>query len=174
MAKHARQEKATTLPPAERAREIALRLLTFAPRSSAQLREALIAREVEPQIVDEVIERYKQVGLLDDAELAARIARTRHLEKGAAPRLITQELQRKGFEPEHIDHALAQITEESQLETARSLAKSRWEKSAALAPQVRTRRVVGFLARKGYSPSLAFALVKDLERADIEGHGIFT
>lgn len=164
----ARQEKATTLPPAERAREIAIRLLTHSPRSATQLRQGLIARDVEPSLADEVIARYVEVGLLDDAGLAATIARTRHAERGTAARVIEQELRRKGFTDDHIAAALEPITHEAERDAAARLAFKRWERTEGLPGDVRVRRVVAHLGRKGYSPGLAFALVKDLAHADSE------
>jgi regulatory protein len=165
----ARQEEPTTLPPAERAREIALRILSHSPRSAAQLREGLLTREVEPQIADEVIARYIEVGLLDDSALAAMIARTRHHERGKSARAIAVELRRKGFSDDDIASALAPIDADAERAAAEQLAARKWHGTASLPTEVRVRRVVGHLGRKGYSPSLAFALVKNLQRADIEG-----
>jgi len=166
----ARREDATTTPadPAERAREIALRVLSNSPRSCAQLREKLLARDVEPQLAEEIIARYIEVGLLDDPALAAQIARTRHAERGLAPRAIRMELQRKGFSPHDIEDALAPIPDDID-DRAREIARKRWDALASLAPEVRSRRVVAMLARKGYSPSSAFAVVKDWQRADRAG-----
>jgi len=166
----ARREDATTTPadPAERAREIALRLLTHSARSCAQLREKLIARDVEPEMADQLIARYVEVGLLDDATLAAQIARTRHNERGLAPRAIRMELQRKGFTAADIESALEPI-DDSIDDRAREIARKRWDSLAAVAPEVRVRRVVGLLARRGYAPSQAFAVVKDWQRADKAG-----
>ena len=166
----ARREDATTTPadPAERARDIALRSLTQSPRSCAQLREKLISRDVEPQLADSLIARYVEVGLLDDAGLAAQIARTRHAERGLAPRAIRLELLRKGFEPHDIEAALEPIDDAID-DRAKELARKRWDALASVPPEVRTRRVVGMLARKGYAPSSAFAVVKDWQRADKAG-----
>ena len=168
--RRARREEATTLPPAERAREIALRILTNGPRSSAQLREGLISREVPEDVAEQVITRYIEVGLLDDAALSATIARTRYAERGVAPRVIEQELVRKGFSRTDIDAALAPIDAGAQHSAAASLAARKWSRLEGQDKQVRIRRVVAHLGRKGYPPSLAFALVKDLQRADIEGY----
>lgn len=156
----------TRKDPAEQAREIALRLLTHSPRSAAQLREGMLSRDVEPEVADEVIERYREVGLLDDPELAATIARTRHRERGKSRRAVRQELQRKGFEVHDIDAALEQISDESEHEVAREMAFKRWDQLEGVDRDKRVRRVVGMLGRRGYSPSLAFALVRECEDAD--------
>ena len=146
-------------------------MLTRAPRSAADLRSRLIAKEVEPDVADEVIARYREVGLLDDASLAAMIARTRHLERGQAPRAIAVELRRKGFDDECIRVALAPLTVDMQEDRARDLAAARWSRDADVDSDVKTRRTVAYLARKGYPASLAFALVRDLKRADSEAKG---
>ena len=171
MSQRARSNSATTTPvdPAEHAREIALRLLTHTARSSAQLREGLTSRDVAPDVADEVIARYQEVGLLDDAALAASIVRTRHRERGRSRRAIEQELRRKGFESEHIDAALDQITADDEHDAARNLAAKRWESLEGLDDQVRVRRVVGMLGRRGYAPGLAYGLVQELQRADRSG-----
>ncbi|PKQ14430.1 MAG: recombination regulator RecX [Actinobacteria bacterium HGW-Actinobacteria-8] len=168
MPPRARREAPTTAPPAERARELALCILTRAPRSAADLRARLVAKEIEPAVADEVIARYIEVGLLDDASLAAMIARTRHAERGLAPRAIAQELRRKGFEEDHIRAALDPLTADVQEETARELAAKRWSREADTQMEARVRRTVSHLARKGYPATLAFALVRDLQRADSE------
>ncbi|MFV0633212.1 regulatory protein RecX [Demequina sp.] len=168
MSPRARQESSTTTPedPAERAREIALRLLTHSARSTAQLHDGLTSRDVDPGVADEIIARYIEVGLLDDAALAATIARTRHAERGRSRRAIAQELRRKGFEADHIERAIEQIDDEDEHDAARELAAKRWKSLEGLDDQVRTRRVVSMLGRRGYGPNLAFALVNELRRAD--------
>ncbi|WP_297081961.1 regulatory protein RecX [uncultured Demequina sp.] len=171
MSPRARSGSATTTPadPAEHAREIALRLLTHSARSSAQLREGLVSRDVDPEVADEVIARYREVGLLDDAALSASIVRTRHRERGRSRRAIEQELRRKGFEAGHIEDALDQISSDDERDAARILAAKRWESLEGLEDQVKVRRVVGMLGRRGYGPSLAYGLVQELQRADRSG-----
>ncbi|WP_062384767.1 regulatory protein RecX [Demequina iriomotensis] len=154
----------------EKAREIALGVLTRAQRSSAQLREKLVERRVDAGLADEIVARYAEVGLIDDAGLAQTIVRTRHAERGQSRRAIRMELARKGFEDEDIAGALDQIDDEDERARAAELARRRWEQLASHPEDVRTRRVVAMLGRKGYPSSLAFALVKDLRRAD-DGDG---
>ncbi|MDN4477145.1 regulatory protein RecX [Demequina sp. SYSU T00039] len=164
-AAHRRAAEAAS-DPAERAREIALRLLTHAPRSASQLRDGLLARDVDPGTAELVVDRYIEVGLLDDSALAATIVRTRHAERGQAGRAIRQELRRKGFDDHDIETALAQVDEDDERRRASELAARRWHQLASHPDEVRTRRVVAMLGRKGYSSSLAFALVRDLRDAD--------
>lgn len=169
MTTRARQESPTT-DPAERARALAVAMLDRAQLSSAALRARLLAKDVEPATADAIITRYLEVGLLDDTSLAAMIARTRHAERGQAPRVIAAELRRKGFSETDIESALQPMTEDVQLESACALANSKWRKMSGLAPEVKVRRLTAYLGRKGYSASVAFALVRDLMRADSEAN----
>lgn len=146
-------------------------MLDRAPRSSADLRARLVAKEVEPSVADVIIARYIEVGLLDDTSLAAMIARTRFSERGQAPRVIAAELRRKGFSEMDIEGALEDITIDVQRDAARMLAETRWARLSGLAEDVKTRRLVAYLGRKGYPASMAFTLVRDLIRADSEANG---
>lgn len=143
-------------------------MLDRAPRSAADLKSRLVAKEVEPAIADEIIARYLEVGLLDDASLAAMIARTRHAERGQAPRAIAVELRRKGFSEGDIEAALEPLTSDVQADTARALAEARWRRMEGVADDVRARRLAAYLGRKGYPAHMALALVRDLKRADTE------
>jgi regulatory protein len=132
------------------------------------LRARLIAKDVEPAIADAIVERYVEVGLLDDQSLAAMIARTRQVERGQAPRVIAAELRRKGFSETDIESALEHITADVQLESARTLAESKWARMSGLDSPVKVRRLTAFLGRKGYPASMVFGVVRDLIRADSE------
>ncbi|WP_160297611.1 regulatory protein RecX [Demequina salsinemoris] len=160
------------MDPAERAREIALRLLDHSPRSAAQLHEGLMKREVDAETADLIVERYIEVGLLDDAALAAAITRTRHRERGLSRRAVAEELRRKGIGAEDAEAALAQISSDDERVAARELAEQRWQRLASHDARTRARRVASMLARKGYSPSLAFEVVRELERADNGGESV--
>ena len=153
--------------PAGRARDLALRILSAAPKSEACLRERLVLRGVEEGVIDEVIVRYREVGLLDDASLARAIARTRHRERGRSRWAIADELKRKGFRARDIESALEEISDEDEGRVAEEVASRRWEATRGLPDEARARRVAGALSRRGYPPGMAFSLVRALKDADI-------
>lgn len=80
----------------EKARDIVVRQLAMMDRSRAQLSEALERRGIGPEVADEILERFEEIGLIDDAHFAEVLTRTRFAEKGASRRAILSELQRKG------------------------------------------------------------------------------
>lgn len=151
------------------ARAIALRLLTGAPRSRAQLAEAMARKDVPEPIAEQVLDRFEDVGLIDDAEYAAILVRSKHAERGLARRALAVELARKGIDPETAQSALATIDREDEDTVARELVHRRARASRGLEREKRVRRLVGMLARKGHSPSSAFRIVSDVldeEEAD--------
>lgn len=146
----------------EEGREIALRQLNFSARSSAQLREAMLAREVPPAAAQEVIDRLTRVGLVNDAEYAAMLVRTRQSERGLARRGLSVELAKKGIDPDIAAAALEQVDERDEAEAARALVRKRVSSMRALDPTKRRNRLYGTLARKGYTSSAARAAIDEV------------
>ena len=79
----------------EAAREIVLRRLDRSAAPRAALAELLERKEVDSRVASEVLDRLEAAGVIDDTAYAARLARTRFAEKGAARRAIAEELRRK-------------------------------------------------------------------------------
>lgn len=151
------------------AREIALRQLTVRARTEAELRTALARRNVPVEAVDEVVARFSDVGLLDDAAYA------RDWVAGGERRLksrrsLTQELSAKGVDRETIEGALAGLDDEAELEVARALARRKAAATLGLDYSVRYRRLAGALARRGFSGSVVAMIVREalLEPTDGE------
>ncbi|MFJ2300999.1 regulatory protein RecX [Oerskovia paurometabola] len=145
----------------EHAREAILRTLTAAPKSRRQLMDAMTRKGYPPEVLEPILERFEEVGLVDDAEYAGMIVRTRHNERGLSRRAIAQELRRKGIDDDTATGALDQVDEDDEADAARDLVRRRLARTTGLDRDVRTRRIVGMLARKGYSPSLALGLIRE-------------
>ncbi|WP_172121114.1 regulatory protein RecX [Actinomyces faecalis] len=139
----------------EAARDIVLRRLDRSPAPRSALADLLERKEVDARVAQEVLDRLEAVGLIDDAAYAAVLARTRFAQKGAARRAIAEELRRKGLGEDVISLALAQIDSSDEQEAALALARKKLRSTANLAPEVRRRRALALLARKGYSASVA-------------------
>ena len=77
-------------------RTIVLTALTAAPRSRAQLESKLAAKGAPPDVAARVLDRFEQVGLVDDAEFARSLVRSRQASRGLAGRALRQELRRSG------------------------------------------------------------------------------
>ena len=154
------------------ARAIALRQLTAAPRTRAQLREAMARRDVPDDVADRVLDRFEEVRLVDDAQYAQMWVRSRHAGRGLARRALAHELRERGVAPELTEGALAQLEPEEEAETARGLIRRKLASTRRLDEDARVRRAVGMLARKGYPPGLSLRLVREeieAEQQDVAG-----
>ncbi|MEV0751984.1 recombination regulator RecX [Streptosporangium sp. NPDC050280] len=144
------------------ARGICLRLLTMAPRTRAQLAEALRKREVPQEAADAVLDRFSEVGLIDDEAFAAAWVSSRHAGRGLARKALASELRHRGVEEETVKEAVDRLDPEEEAETARRLVRRKLSSTRSLEPAVRTRRLAGMLARKGYGPGLAFRVIREV------------
>jgi regulatory protein len=147
--------------PEEVARTICLRLLTARARSRAELRDALAARQVPEAASTKVLDRLAAVGLVDDRAFAEGYVQSRQRDRGLAVREISRQLRDRGVEEAVITTAVAGVAPEAEAEAARQLVLRKLRSMSRLAPEVKTRRLVGMLARKGYPPSMAFQVVRD-------------
>ncbi len=147
--------------PESVARIICLRLLTAAPRTQAELATALRRRGVPDEAAQAVLARFAEVKLIDDAMFARAWVESRHHSRGLAARALGTELRRRGVAKEDIASALAELDPEQEVATARDLVARRLASTRGQPGPARMRRLVGALARKGYSPSLAYRVVRD-------------
>jgi regulatory protein len=156
--------------PVARARGICLEALAAAPRTRAQLAATLHRRGVPEDVAAAVLGRFTEVGLIDDAAFAEAWVRSRHTGRGLAKRALAHELRTRGVESEVLDTALDGLSSDEELATARRLAARKLAGSRGLAAPVRLRRVIQFLARKGYPPQLAFRVAR--ETLEAEGQSV--
>lgn len=147
--------------PESVARTICLRLLTVRARTRAELHEALIARGVEEQASTKVLDRLADVGLVDDHAFADDYVMSRQRDRGLAVREISRQLRNKGVDEAVIASAVGGVGPDAEEAAARQLVARKLRSMNRLAPEVKTRRLVGMLARKGYPPSMAFQVVRD-------------
>lgn len=152
---------AEPVAPAEHAREICLQLLAVRPRTRAELATALRRRGVDEQVAAEVLDRYSDVGMIDDAAFARAWVSSRHQGRGLARRALGSELRRRGVDTEVIGEALEQVDPEAEAATARTLVERKLRTTTSGDPATIVRRLVGMLARKGYPPGLAYRVVKE-------------
>ena len=148
--------------PGERAREVCLRLLTLAPRTRAQLADALRKRGIPDDTADEVLSRFEDVGLIDDAAFARAWVESRHYSRGLAGRALSAELKQRGVAADEIRAAIDErLGPDAEVSAARRLVDRKLESTRGLPPEQRTRRLAGMLARKGYPAGLAFRVIRE-------------
>ncbi|MFE2910901.1 regulatory protein RecX [Kitasatospora indigofera] len=157
--------------PAGRARDICLRLLTGTAKTRKQLADALRKREIPDEVAEEVLTRLEEVGLIDDAAYADAWVESRHAARGLARRVLAQELRTRGVAGDLVEQAMARLGPDEEAEAARALVERKLRATKGLEPQARTRRLVGMLARRGYSEGLAYRVVREALGEEDDGPG---
>ena len=154
-------------PPAEMrdpesvARGICLRALTGAPKTRQQLADLLAKADVPDEAAEAVLDRYVEVGLIDDAAYANAWVSSRQAGRGLARRALSAELRAKGVDPEVAAEAVEQIDDDDERAAARRLVERKVPGMRRLDRATATRRLMGMLARKGYNGGLAAAVVRE-------------
>ena len=108
-----------------------------------------------------MLARFAEVGLIDDAMFASAWVESRHYGRGLGRRALTAELSQRGVDRGDIQAAVAQLSPETELATARALVERRLASTAGQPAQARIRRLAGMLARKGYPAGLAYRVVRE-------------
>jgi regulatory protein len=122
-------------------------------------------------VAERVLGRFSEVGLIDDAAFAQSWVESRHRGRGLAGRALAAELRQRGVDDETVQEAVAALDPDQEESRARELVDRRLASTRGIDPVRRMRKLVGMLARKGYSPGLAYRVVKDAladEGADVE------
>ena len=146
--------------PEEIARAIVLKQLSMAPRSRNSRGQAAAAR-LPDDVGARVLDRMEAVGLVDDEAYAQMVVRSKQATRGLAKRALAHDLRGKGVADTTIEGALGSIDAESERALAEAVAGKTMRRLAGLDPQVQARRLAGVLGRKGYPPSVVYAVVRD-------------
>lgn len=153
------------------ARAICLRALTGAAKTRRQLEELLARKGVPAEAAAAVLDRFGEVGLIDDAAFARAWVNSRQAGRGLSRRALKAELRAKGVDAEDAEEALALVDDQDEWDAARRLVARRVGGMRRLDRETAHRRLLGMLARKGYGSGLAGIVVRealDAEWADAE------
>ena len=148
--------------PESVARTLCLRALTGAARTRQQLAEMLARKGVPDDAAEAVLDRFVEVGLIDDAAFARAWVDSRQAGRGLARRALQAELKSKGVDAEVAAQAVESVDDEDERAAAYRLVERRARAMQRLDRATATRRLVGMLARKGYSGGLAAAVVREV------------
>lgn len=147
----------------ERARGLILARLTRGPRSKRQLAQLLEQRGVPEEVAVPLLDRFEEVGLIDDEAFARAFANDRRSTRGLAKSALKRELSNLGVAESHIEEAICDIQPEDDLELATALVRKRWPSVARLEADARYRRLSSFLARRGFSGSAISAAIRAID-----------
>jgi regulatory protein len=153
--------------PESVARTILLQRLTRSPATRSQLADLLARRGVPADAAERVLDRFCEVGLIDDGRFALDWVESRHAGRGLARRALAHELRNKGVSPEQIEDALSDLEPDVERATARRLATRRLGSLQGLPADVQRRRLAGYLARKGYPAGLVYDVISEAIAAEV-------
>jgi regulatory protein len=159
--------------PESVARAICLRALTGTAKTRQQLADLLGRRGIPEHAAVAVLDRFTEVGLIDDAAFARAWVGSRQSGRGLARRALRAELQARGVDAEVAAEAVALVDDEDERAAARTLVRRRLAGMQRLDQATATRRLMGMLARKGYTGGLAATVVREaLEERGLADDGL--
>ncbi|MBI4789341.1 MAG: RecX family transcriptional regulator [Chloroflexi bacterium] len=136
----------------EDAHEKALRFLEPRPRSTAEVKQHLRKKKVAPELIEPVLARLTDAGLLDDAAFAKFWVENREQFRPRAGRALRFELRRKGLNDTAIAEALETVDESESAYRAGLARAQRW---SALERREFRDKICAFLVRRGFSYEVA-------------------
>ena len=127
----------------------ALKLISYRERSSAEVRQHLRKKQLPAEIIDQVIGRLDENGLLNDERFAQLWVENRNEFRPRSHRMLAIELRKKGIS----DAIIAQVLEStaSDEELAYRAAQKRIRRYVDLEWHDFRRKLGSFLARRGFS-----------------------
>lgn len=146
-------------PVKERALALASRKL----RSRKALQQKLVDEGYDADAIEPVLDRLKEIHLIDDGTLARSIGR--HY-KDRGNRFITQKLREKGIVADDHEAAIEELPDE--LERAIAAGEKKLRSLKNLEPRAAAQKLYQHLAMRGFSGALVQKAVRQLTKAEVE------
>ena len=151
--------------PYTRAKTIVYNQLAYSAKTRGQLRKKLQAEGFDTELIEPLLDKFEAAKLIDDAEYAqsfvAQKSRTKKLSRTA----LRRELAERGVCGEEAENALAQRTDEQERDDAAELVRKKLRPGMDLSDRAEkdrvTRRLLGMLARRGYSSSVSMSVIRE-------------
>lgn len=132
-----------------KAKDIALKFLSYKARSEKEVRDKLVSKEVESMTIDRVIEFLKRYDYINDEKFANSYVRERIRLKLEGRKKLVYDLRQKGIKQEIIDHVLDN-TDIDEIDQAIQLLEKKVHDKTELDIKEK-QRIYQFLLRKGFS-----------------------
>lgn len=133
----------------EAAYQRAIKLITYRDRSIAEIRQSLHQKQIPEEIIENVINRLGENGLLDDKRFANLWIENRNEFRPRSHRMLALELRKKGISEDIISQVLENTTADEEL--AHKAAQKQIRRYKTLEWQDFRRKLGSFLARRGFS-----------------------
>ncbi len=137
----------------------ALNFISYRPRSEAEVRKNLKKHDTPEEVIPEVLDRLRRIGLVDDVQFAQTWVENRSTFRPRGRRALVAELRQKGIGDEAIDEALFDLDEDS-LAYQAALKQSR--KYEGLEWQIFRQKMGAFLTRRGFNYGVAKPVIEQV------------
>jgi len=155
-------EKIKEIDAADAAKQVLLRRLSHAPRTRKELAKDLKDKDISDEVANVALDRFEEVGLINDQALASNYVSSQHERKGLGKNALRQQLRAKGVSDDVAQEAISQISDDQEFQAAFALACKKIRSLQKDDAKTQLRKIVGVLARKGYSSNLAFRVAKEV------------
>ena len=156
------EEKNKEIEAADAAKQVLLRRLSNAPRTRKELAKDLKDKDISDEVANVALDRFEEVGLINDQDLASNYVSSQHERKGLGKNALRQQLRAKGVSDDVALEAISQISDDQEFQAAFALACKKIRSLQRDDAKTQLRKIVGVLARKGYSSNLAFRVAKEV------------
>ncbi|MGI8403339.1 MAG: RecX family transcriptional regulator [Thermomicrobiales bacterium] len=146
----AQTEEILTADEVKKATSAALQLLSYRARSEGEIAARLRQRGFSDSAIAATIARLREWHYVDDSDFAALWVENRQQHRPRSTRMLAHELRAKGVAATTIEETIADAGVD-EVSDARELVIRQRAKYEALPPEVQTRRITAFLARRGYA-----------------------
>lgn len=156
-------ERLQELADLEAAHRAALRALARRAHARFDLRRRLLQKQHPPAAVDGALDRLGAAGLLNDAQFARDFGAAKARRRG--PARLVRDLQSQGVDRRVAEEAVRDSLAAEGVDASdavRVLAEKRVRQLAGLPPAVKKRRLVAFLARRGFAGAEVREVVESL------------
>ena len=151
--------------PYTRAKTIVYNQLAYSAKTRGQLRKKLQSEGFEAELIEPLLDKFEAAKLIDDAEYAETFVRQKSRTKKLSRAALRRELAERGVRGEEAENALAQRTDEQEREDAAELVRKKLRPGMDLSDRAEkdrvTRRLLGILARRGYSSSVSMPVIRE-------------
>ncbi len=151
--------------PYTRAKTIVYNQLAYSAKTRGQLRKKLQSEGFEAELIEPLLDKFEAAKLIDDAEYAETFVRQKSRTKKLSRAALRRELAERGVRGEEAENALAQRTDEQEREDAAELVRKKLRPGMDLSDRAEkdrvTRRLLGMLARRGYSSSVSISVIRE-------------
>lgn len=135
---------------APEAYEAALSLLDYSARTENEMKKKLRMKGYIEMVIESVIERLKDARLVDDRQLAERIAENAS-ERGIGVYALKRKLKTRGISEDDVEYASSLMDEEKEKEGALRECQRLYKKYASLPVREAKAKLSAALSRRGYS-----------------------